>query len=104
MKITLEQLKEQIADIIRSLDSADVASLQSKLAEFFKYNLENYENLTEEAKSYVDSVLERLARAAVAATPEGAEKREMQRLLGLAEGEHFKAEDLLKGFESPSKD
>lgn len=66
--------------------------------------MENYDSLDDEAKKYVDRTTENLKaviQKAIEALPEGEQKRQALRQLGLAEGEHFRAEALLGLLESP---
>jgi hypothetical protein len=104
MPITLSQLKDQLQLILAGLDTATPEDLATKLLEFMKYSLEHYDELDGEAKSYVDSTSERLRSAfqtIVDKLPEGPQKRQMQRQLGLVAGIHFLAGGLIEILESP---
>jgi hypothetical protein len=102
--ITLAQLKDRLQRLLGGADSADLAGLQSKFGEFMQYSIEHYEQLDEEAQSYIDHVFEALqkeARSMADKLPDGPEKRHVLRQLSLAGGGHFQAENLISILESP---
>ena len=106
MPITLAQLKGQLQQLLVETGNANASQLQAKVWEFMQYGIENYDELDEEAKSYVDRVfkeLQKTAQAVADALPDGPEKRKMTRQLSLAGGGHFLAENLILILESPSQ-
>ena len=56
MPITLAELKEQLQKVVESVDPANREDFARKLTDFLVYSLENYEQLDQEAKQYVDRV------------------------------------------------
>jgi len=104
--ITLAQLMDRLQGLLVAADSADLASLQGKFGEFMQYSIEHYEQLDEEAKSYIDNVfkaLQKEARTIADKLPEGPEKRHTLRQLSLAGGGHFQADNLISILDSPTQ-
>lgn len=107
MAINLAQLRERLQETLVSLKDADAASVQEKLWEFMQYSIDNYDLLDDEAKLYINRVFDGLRKSAhtiVDRLPEGVQKRQQFRQLGLAGGGHFLAEDLVRILESPHED
>jgi hypothetical protein len=104
----LAQLQERLKGLLRDVDPADQASVAARLSEFFQFAVDNYETLDSDARGYVDHAFETLrqtVRRTVEASPDGAAKRQAERQLAIAEGQHFEAEPLLRILEaSPSVD
>ena len=102
--ITLVQLKDRLQQLVEGSDSTNPTVLSEKLMELFQYSVENYDQLDADAKAYIDQVSKRLQgafQAVVDKLPEGPQKRQLLRQLGLAGGGHFPAEGLIQILESP---
>lgn len=107
MKITMTDLHNKLSEFLRDVNPADANAFTTRFSEFYQFALDNYENLDDEAKARVDKVsvaVRQQAKAAVEAMPEGPLRRQGARLLAIAEGSHFRAEDLLKILEVPPQD
>jgi hypothetical protein len=106
MKISLSNLKERLKELLAGVDLSNQSTVIATISEFLQFSFENYDSLDDEAKGYVDRAFETLrrnAQVAVDALPEGVEKRQALRHIGLAEGAHFRAGDLLGVLESPTQ-
>jgi hypothetical protein len=104
MPITLAELKERLQKVIESLDPTNQEDFARKLTDFLGYSLENYEQLDREAKEYVDRVSENFrsaSQAIVDKIPDGLQKRQMQRQIGIMGGAHFPAASLIEILASP---
>jgi hypothetical protein len=106
MRLSLPELKKRLDDLISSIDPTEYSGLTAKILDFYKYSIENYGSLDDEAKRYVDRLTEDLKgeiRTGIEALPEGPQKRQALRQLGIAERRHFRAEDLLELLQSPPR-
>jgi hypothetical protein len=106
VQISFRELKKRLDDLISSFDPTDYSTFTAKIFDFYKYSIENYDSLDDEAKRYVDRVTEDLKgiiRTGIDALPEGPQKRQALRQLGIAERKHFRAEDLLELLQSPAQ-
>jgi hypothetical protein len=102
--ITLAQLKDRLQELFAGADTTDPTGLQGKFWQFMQCSIEDYDQLDEEAKSYIDNgfaALQKIARTIADKLPEGLEKRQTLRQLGLAGGGHFQAENLISILDSP---
>src|SRR5271155_1848833 len=99
MPITLAELKERLQKVVESVDPTNREDFARKLTDFLGYSLENYEQLDQEAKEYVDRVSENFrsaSQAIVDKIPDGLQKRQMQRQIGIMGGAHFQAGSLIE--------
>jgi hypothetical protein len=102
--ITLAQLRDKLGEFLADLDRQDSTTL-AKVWEFLKYSVENYEDLDDNARAYIDGVFEKLRREILEranAQPDSKEKRRLLRQIGLAGREHVLATGLIATLGAPS--
>ena len=104
MPISLAELKDHLQAVVESVDPTNQEEFSRKLMEFFGYSLDNYDQLDPEAKNFVDKVSDKFrsaSQAIVDKMPDGLEKRQLQRNIGMAGGTHFSAGGLIEILASP---
>jgi hypothetical protein len=100
--MSLDEVKTKAKEYLEDC-FLDPSKFSLKLAEFFSFTFDNYESMDSEAKAYVDSLQGGyigLFSKGVDRLPEGPERRNLKRLVALARGKHFKAENLAKSLSS----
>lgn len=106
MAIGVQDLMQKLTEFLSAIDPTDQAAFSGKISEFYQYALENYEQLDEDARNRIDKISEifrQQAKQVVEAMPEGPDRRQKARQLAIAEGVHFRAENLLAVLESPTQ-
>lgn len=101
--ITKEDLKEHLVELLKSVKHSDLQSISQKISEYLKFAVENYDNLSEEAKKITDDMLEAMQRhmgEIVANLPDSKEKRKLKRLHAASLGKHHEIMQYVKILES----
>lgn len=101
--ITKEDLKKHLEDLLKSVKPGDLQAINQKMSEHLKYSVENYDNLTDEAKKITDDMLDAIQKHVgqiVDTLPDSKEKRKLKRLYVGSLGKHHHVMQYIKILES----
>ena len=102
--ISKEDLRKRLEEGLKTVKVGDLTAVSQLMSNHLKFAVENYDNLTPDAKEMTDKSLETIqdyVGELVEKIPDSKEKRIIERLYASSKGEHYKVDQIIKALEAP---